>query len=184
MVVFPCDPPSAFLAARVARDKGTGLRCRQAEPHGLLVASTELGRRRELGERAWRRCQAAQPVELDEEVPIGREAGGHIESPAGAIGLGLLQPVARGQVLGLGLDERHCHGLALGAHLDAQRVVGAPARATPGLALQHVHRARRLLAADQVLRPAAGMERRVDQLGAGIRLTQRHAGGHRLGVSR
>ena len=49
----------AFLAAGIARDKGTGLGRRQVESHGLLIASTELGRCRELGERAGRRCQAA-----------------------------------------------------------------------------------------------------------------------------
>jgi ParB/RepB/Spo0J family partition protein len=73
-------------------------------------------------------------------------------------------------------DQGDRHRLALSADLDPQGVVGSPARAAPGLALEHVHGAGCLLAADQILRPPASVERRVDELGASLCLTKRHAG--------
>lgn len=111
----------ALLAARVARDEGTGRGGIQAEAHRLLVAGAQLGRRGKLAERPGCARDATGPVELHELVAVGGEDEGDVEPSAGPVGLGLLQPVAGREVLRLGLDERHRHRLATLADLHPEQ---------------------------------------------------------------
>ncbi|MBI1845356.1 MAG: hypothetical protein HY294_04095 [Candidatus Rokubacteria bacterium] len=106
---------------------------------------------------------------LDEEMTVGAQDERDVEPLARGIRLGLLEPVRRRQGLGFCFDQRHRDGLARGIDPHAQDVVDAsaspPARAT----VHDLDGAGRFLAADQVFRPAARVQGRVDQLGASVR---------------
>jgi hypothetical protein len=166
---------AAGLASGVAREERTGLGRLQAEPHGLLVADTQVGRRRKFvhGPRLAR--EACRSVELDEEVAIRGEHELDVEPAAGRIGFGLLEAVSGLEMLGLRLDEGHGHGLARLVHSDTQGVVHAPLGAASCLPFDDLDRPRRLLASDEIFGPTAPVERGVDQLGPSVRLSQRHA---------
>jgi hypothetical protein len=80
----------------------------------------------------------------------------------------------------LGLEERHGEGLRGGADLHPERVVNAPPATPARLPVHGLDGPGRLLAADQVLGPPAGVERRVDQLRAGVCLVEGH---HRSSIA-
>src|SRR5439155_23852282 len=74
----------------------------------------------------------------------------------------------------LRLQQSNGHRLCLESHADTERVVGAAARASTRLARDDLDRAQRRFAADHVLRPAAGVDRGIDQPGAGVGFGERH----------
>ena len=74
----------------------------------------------------------------------------------------------------LRFEQRNGHGLRLGAGADAERVVGAPARAATRLAGDDLDGAEGGFAADHVLRPSARVDRGVDQLRAGVGFGEGH----------
>jgi hypothetical protein len=166
---------AAGLASGVTREERTGLGRLQAEPHALLVADTEGGRRRKFvqGPRLGR--EACRSVELDEEVAIRGEDELDVESAAGRIGLGLLETVSGLKMFGLRLDEGHGHRLARLVHPNAQGIVHASLGAVSGSPFHNLNCPSRLLASDKVFRPPTGVERRVDQLGPSVGLAQGHA---------
>jgi hypothetical protein len=107
-------------------------------------------------------------------MAVGGEDELDIEPAAGGVGLSLLEAVGGREMLGLGLDERDGHGLARLIHPDTQGVVHAALGPAPRLPLDDLDRPRRLLAPDEVLGPAARMERRVDQLGPSVGFPEGH----------
>jgi hypothetical protein len=92
----------------------------------------------------------------------------HVQSLGVGIQLRLLEPVVRRQALSLRLDERDGHGLRLERYFDAQDVIDLPPAAPPRSAIDDLDGTRGLLAANQVFRPAAGVDGRIDQLRAGV----------------
>jgi hypothetical protein len=166
---------AAGLASGVAREERTRLGRLQAEPHGLLVADTQVGRRRKFvqGPRLGR--EACRSVELDKKVAIRGENELDVEPTAGRIGFGLLEAVGGLEMLGLRLDEGHGYRLARLVHPDAQGIVHASLGAASSLPFHNLNCPGCLLASDEVFRPSAGVERRVDQLGPSVGLAQRHA---------
>ncbi len=107
-------------------------------------------------------------------MAIRREDERHVEPLRGRVELRLLEAVGRGEMSRLGLDQRHRHALGAGVDLGAKDVVGPSLRPASGLAVDDLDRARGLLPADEVLGPAARVERVVDELGSGIGLAQVH----------
>jgi hypothetical protein len=162
------------LAGRVALQQRSGCRVVEREADALLVAGAQVGGRRELCELARRVREAGEAVELHELVAVAGEDELHVEALGGRVQLGLLQPMSRWLVLGLGLDEGDGYGLRVGRSLDAQRVVGAPPGLLEGPAVDDLDGAGRLLAADEVLGPAARVDGGVDELGARIGFRKPH----------
>ncbi len=101
--------------------------------------------------------------------------GGEREADAVGLGvaLGLLQAVGWRKVAGLGLDESDCDGLGLGVHADAEDVVCALVDLACGAAGDD-DMPGGLLAAYEVLRPAALMQGRVNELRSGIGFAKCH----------
>jgi len=114
-------------------------------------------------------------VVYDELMAVRGEGEKDVEAAAHGVGLGLLEPVRRWQMLGLRLEESDRYGLAGRVDLDSERVVNATLWPPAGTLTNHLDRAGRLLATDQILGPAAGVERGVDQLRSSVGFTERHA---------
>src|SRR5437867_710923 len=81
------------------------------------------------------------------------------------------------QVLGLGLDQPHGDGLSVNVYLDPKGVVHPAPRLFPWLAVNDLDGPGCLLAADQLFRPASGVDRRVNQLRAGVGFAKLHVNG-------
>ena len=95
---------------------------------------------------------------------------------AGGVLLRLLQAVGGRVLLGLGLDEGNGYLPRACFHGQAKCVVNATLSPAPGLAPDDIHRPIGHFAANEVFTPALGVESRVDQLGAGVGLAERHTG--------
>jgi len=163
------------LAAGVARKERAGGLGLQTEAHRLLVAGAKLGRRGELAQRPRAGRLPGDFVVYDELMAVRGEGEKDVEAAAHGVGLGLLEPVRRWQMLGLRLEECDRYGLAGGVDPESERVVNATLWPPAGTLTNHLDRAGRLLATDQILGPAAGVERGVDQLRSSVGFTERHA---------
>ena len=175
------------LAAGVARKERAGGLGLQTEAHRLLVAGAKLGRRGELAQRPRAGRLLGDFVVYDERVAVRGEGEKDVEAAAHGVGLGLLEPVRRWQMLGLRLEECDRYGLAGRVDLDSERVVNATLRPPAGTLTDHLDCPGRLFAADQILGPAACVQLGIDQLRASIGLTERHASrsivyGHKMSV--
>ena len=104
--------------------------------------------------------QAGDAVVLDEEMAVAGKDEGYVEPLTGGVEFGLLQAVGRGQVFGLGLDEGNRDRLRLGVHFDAQDVIHPSFSAPPGEPVNDVNCRGGFFAADEVFRPATGMDGR------------------------
>jgi len=109
---------------------------------------------------------AGEGVVFDEEMAVAGKDERDIEATAsGGVGFGLFQAMRRGEAFGLSLDEGDGDRLGLTIELDAQGVVGAPARPLACPASDDLDGAGSLLAADEVFGPTASVDGGIDQLG-------------------
>ena len=93
-----------------------------------------------------------------------------VQTLAGEVAFRLLEPVGGMLVLALGLEDGDRDRLSAWSWPDAQRVVRAPDGRATRAPIDDLDGPERLLAPDQVLGPASGVEGRVDQLDARLRL--------------
>lgn len=107
-------------------------------------------------------------------MPVGSEDERNVQPLARRVKFPLLQAVLRRQVFGFRLNQPNGDGLRVGVDLDAQGVIHAPFRALARLAVNNLDCPRRLLSLDEVFRPAASVQRGVNQLGAGVGFGQWH----------
>src|SRR5689334_24033735 len=99
----------------------------------------------------------------------------HIETFARCVEFRLFQSVSGWKILRFGFDERNGDWLACGIDRDAQRVISATFRALAWFAVNDFDCARCFLATNEVFCPAAGMQRGINQLCAGIGFAEPHA---------
>jgi hypothetical protein len=90
--------------------------------------------------------------------------------------LGLFHSMTRRQILRLGFDQRYCHRLRFTCYFDSECVIHPPIRPLAWLTLYDLHCPSRLLAPNQLLRPAAGVEGRVNEFRASVRFGEGHEG--------
>ena len=163
------------LAAGIASQERARNRLGQAEAHAL-ARSARAGRpgvgNSAMGAGA--AGQAGEAVELDEQMAVAwrrrtaRSGACRRRRPCACS-----RPCVGRQVLGLGLDQRHGDRLRVGVDLDAQRVVHAAPGLLARLAVDDLDGAGGFFSADQVFGPATGVDRRIDQLGSGVRFWTR-----------
>lgn len=162
------------LAARVAREQGLGGGRVEREPDDLFIAGAEFGGGGELGDGPRRGGHPGRAVELDEQVAVAGKDKLDVVARRGQVPLGLVKPVPGRERLLLGLDQGDGDGLRLGVDANAERVVGA-ARGTPAaLAVDDLDGSEGDFAANEILRPATGVDGRVDQFGPGVCLGKGH----------
>ena len=115
-------------------------------------------------------------VVFDEKVPIGGKYERDVMPlGCGGVSFALLQPRARCLALGLGLDIGDCDGLRVQCHAESQRIINPPAWGDVGNAVDDFDTARRLFAADEVLRPLPPVQLWVNQLRASVGLAEKLA---------
>jgi hypothetical protein len=155
------------LAPLVRSDERSCRRGGEVDPDGVLVGGAEVCGRREFGHRAGHGSGRGAAVVV--ERPLVAIRGDHerdVQSlRRSPVGLRLVEAVRRGLVLALRLQDGNRHGLGVRGDLDPECVVRPAVGLATGLAIDDLDRTEGFLAADQVLGPAPGMQRRVDQLG-------------------
>ena len=148
----------------------------EAEPLDGLVALAQLSGRGEGGNGSGSRGHASGGVELDELVSVGGVDEGNVQTFAGGVELGLLQAVGGRVLLGLGLDQGHSYGLIACVDGQSEGVVDSTRGLASRMTVYDVYHASGLLTADEVFGPLPRMQGWVDELGPGIRFSERHTG--------
>ena len=177
----------ARLSAAVRRAERAGKRGREVQAAGRLPAHAELVRGGELRHRGGRGRQAGGGVVFDPLVAVRAVDERDVEARrAGRIRPGVLLRLvqsARGsRVRPLRLHDGDRHGLRVRRHLDLQGVVRATGPRAPRPPVHDLDCPRRLLAADQLLGPAGGVEGGVQERDTGVgfeRGHERNASGRR-----
>ena len=151
----------------------------RSTPVASVYDFAELVRRRELGIGCG--VGVAFPVRASSSTqrwPFVAMTNGTFSRRGSAVLLGLLEAVAWVLVLVLRLDDRDRDRLGVDCDLDAERVVRPAVGLAPRSAVDDLDRPQRLLALDEVLGPAASVDRRVDQPETRLSLVHRRCAVH------
>jgi len=146
----------------------------EGEADDGFIAGAEFGGGGKLGDRPRRGGQPGRAVKLDEQMAVAGEDELDVVAGGGQIPLGLIEAVAWRERFLLGLDQGEGDRLRLGVDADAERGVGAPRGPPAALAVDDLDGPEGDLAANEILRPATGVDGRVDQFGPGIGFGQGH----------
>ena len=169
----------AGLAAAVRRAERAGQLRGQVQAAGCLPAHAELVRGGVVRHRGGGGRQAGRGVVFDPQVPVRAvdegdvEAGGAPGVLAGVL-LRLVQPSRGRRIRPLRLHDSDRDGLRGLADLDPQRVVSAAGARSSRPPVHDLDRPGRLLAPDQLLGPAGGVEGRVEQGDTGVAFERGH----------
>ena len=169
----------ARLAAAVRRAQRAGQLRRQVQAAGRFPANAELVRGGEVRHRGGSGRQAGRGVELDPLVAVRAEderdvqAGRAPRVLAGVL-LRLVEPARGCRVRPLRLHDRDRDWLRVRRDLDPERVVRPPGPGAPRPPVHDLDRPRRLLAPDQLLGPAGGVEGGIEEGDSDIAFEQGH----------
>jgi len=117
---------------------------------------------------------AGERIELNKQMSVAGKDERNIQPFAGGVEFALFQSVTGRKIFRLGFDEGNGDGLGLGINRNAERVINPPSRPLARFAVNDFYRARRFLAPNQIFRPAASVNGRVNQFGASVGFAEWH----------
>ncbi len=170
---------SARLAAAVGGAERAGQLRAQVQAASRLPAHAELVRGGEARHRGGLRREAGRGVVPHPLVAVRAVNEGHVQAGRAPrvlprVLLRLVDPARGRRVRALRLHHRDGDRLRVRRDLDPERVVGASGSGAPWPPVHDLDRPGRLLAPDQLLGPAGGVEGRIKERGAGVRLELGH----------